>query len=156
MIYPVTYFTAKCDNCGGDWHDDHNGFSAMADESTMGEMLGNDEWHEENGKHYCPNCYHFDDDDVLCIHLVEPKPDDTASLMILKIIEKEKITQRQFAEACRISYQMLNDIICERKDLAVHTAIRIEKAIPLFDSRKALRAQIEITHKRIIQNSRFK
>lgn len=79
----------------------------------------------------------------------------TPSEMILKILSKEKITQRQFAEACQISPQMLNDIICGRKDLAVHTAIRIEKNIPDFDSRKALRAQIEITHKRVIKKSRF-
>lgn len=151
MIYPVTFYAAKCDNCGVDWYDDDNGFSAMADESTMGEMLMNDEWHEENGSHYCRDCYHFDDEDVLCIHPVEPKPSDTTSTMILKILAKEKITQRQFAEACQISPQMLNDIICGRKALNVYTAIRIEKEIPLFDSRKALRSQIEITYNQLMK-----
>lgn len=65
MIYPVTYYEAKCDNCGIRWQDD---FVAMADPDEMEYLLDESEWHiGEEGKHYCPDCFEFDDDDKLVL-----------------------------------------------------------------------------------------
>lgn len=64
MIHPVTFYGATCDNCGKSWRNDHYCWSAMSDESGMKEMLSDDGWHfGEEGKHYCPDCFEFDDDD---------------------------------------------------------------------------------------------
>lgn len=67
MIYPETYYCAKCDNCGADWSDDYNGFTAFGDKGQMEDHLNESEWHSEDDKDYCPDCYHFDDDDNLVI-----------------------------------------------------------------------------------------
>lgn len=56
--------SAKCDNCKNNWYNDHYGWMCVTDESSMESMLDDDEWYKgENGKHYCPECYSFDDDD---------------------------------------------------------------------------------------------
>lgn len=77
MIHPVTFYGATCDNCGKSWFNDHYGWSAMSDESSMKQMLSDDEWHfgdgqeGEEGKHYCPDCFEFDDDDQFILKPVK-------------------------------------------------------------------------------------
>lgn len=71
MIEEVIFYAATCDNCGEGWNNDHYGWSAMSDECSLKDMLSNDEWqsgdHLEDethkGKHYCPSCFEYDDDD---------------------------------------------------------------------------------------------
>lgn len=71
MIYPVTMYAAKCDNCGKEWFDESNCFVAFTDESSMRSVLGDDDhWHTEGDKHYCRDCYSFDDEDNL---IIKPK-----------------------------------------------------------------------------------
>ena len=67
MIHEVTMHGATCDNCGDAWYNDHYGWSAMSDDSSLKQMLYDDEWHTDGDKHYCPNCYTLDDDDNLIL-----------------------------------------------------------------------------------------
>ena len=72
-------FGCKCDNCGEQWFDDHNGFAAFTDEISMKNNISDDEtWYvdrEHNGdnKHYCPKCFIFDDQDNLIIKQITEK-----------------------------------------------------------------------------------
>lgn len=61
-------YAAKCDNCGKEWVDEHNGWYAFTDIHSMADNVNNDdEWHNEGDKHYCPSCFSFDDEDNLII-----------------------------------------------------------------------------------------
>lgn len=62
MIYEVKMFSGKCDACGEEWVDEHNGYVAFTDKSSMRENMMNDEWHREGDKDYCPNCYKLDEE----------------------------------------------------------------------------------------------
>ncbi len=80
MIEAVQFFGAHCDNCKEAWFDDHNGWSAMSDESTMKNMLSEYEWHfgdgidGEDGKHYCPSCFRFNDEDKFILNIERFNP----------------------------------------------------------------------------------
>lgn len=67
MIQKVECFTLECDNCKEIFQDEHSGFSIFVDESSAWEYADNDGWYEDKGKHYCPSCHDFDDDDNLII-----------------------------------------------------------------------------------------
>jgi hypothetical protein len=68
MIFPVTMYSAKCDNCGKEWIDEVNCFCAFTDENSMAENVNNDDdWHNEGDKHYCKDCFTFDDEDNLIV-----------------------------------------------------------------------------------------
>jgi hypothetical protein len=66
MIQEVKMYTIVCDNCGEDigasdeylcWND-----GQYAEERAM-----DSEWIKESDKHYCPDCYLYDDDDKLIL-----------------------------------------------------------------------------------------
>lgn len=70
-IKKVEMYSCRCDNCGepfGSYEYEH---LLMPDESSMKWALDeDDEWHTEKGnpdKHYCRDCFIFDDDDNLII-----------------------------------------------------------------------------------------
>jgi hypothetical protein len=71
MIKQIIMFGAQCDNCKKEWYDDHNGFIAMNDESSIETVLMESEWIKgdekfkegKNNEHYCPECYGYDDND---------------------------------------------------------------------------------------------
>lgn len=69
MIIEKKMYGCKCDNCGEEWADDWNGWIAFTDQSSMDQNVRDDDlWHTtKDGKHYCPNCFCFDDDDNLVI-----------------------------------------------------------------------------------------
>jgi len=67
MIYSVTMYSGKCDNCGEEWADEHNGYCAFTDASSMKENMMESEWLHEGDKDYCPKCYSYDDDDKLIL-----------------------------------------------------------------------------------------
>lgn len=73
MIQPVTMYAAECDNCGKGWENDHYGWTALTDESSLRQTLTDDKWHigdgveGEEGKTYCPSCWQRDDEDVFVI-----------------------------------------------------------------------------------------
>jgi len=68
MIHTVECFTLECDNCKEDYTNEHSGFSIFNDKNSLLEDA--DDWHEQDGKHYCPNCAHIDDEDNL---IIKPK-----------------------------------------------------------------------------------
>jgi hypothetical protein len=74
MIYSVTMYSAKCDNCLEGFEAEHTGYCAFVDkESCRDEMVNHETgWIEQevNGrnKHYCPECYIFDDNDKLMLN----------------------------------------------------------------------------------------
>lgn len=66
-IQEVTMYAAVCDNCNKGWFNDYHGWSAMHDESSLKEMISNDDWHLEYGKTYCPDCFEIDEEDNILI-----------------------------------------------------------------------------------------
>lgn len=60
MIKPVTMYTAVCDRCGKQFVADD--FAAYTDICTAREQAMESEWIEIGDKHYCPDCYEFDDE----------------------------------------------------------------------------------------------
>ena len=51
-----------CDRCGKPFVDEFNGIVAWLDEGTAKEQAMESEWAEIGDKHYCPDCYEFDDE----------------------------------------------------------------------------------------------
>lgn len=71
MIEEVTMYTVVCDNCGKDSNENAD-YSCYNDKHRAEETAVENEWYKEIGKgeenkHYCPDCFHFDDDDQLII-----------------------------------------------------------------------------------------
>ena len=62
MIKPVTMYSIVCDRCGKTFIDEFNGIVAWLDEGTAKEQAMESEWIEIADKHYCPDCYEFDDE----------------------------------------------------------------------------------------------
>lgn len=61
MIKPVTMYSVVCDRCGKPFIDEFNGIVAWLDEGTAKEQAMESEWAEIGDKHYCPECYEFDE-----------------------------------------------------------------------------------------------
>ena len=61
MIKPITMYSVVCDRCGKPFIDEFNGIVAWLDEGTAKEQAMESEWVEIGDKHYCPDCYEFDD-----------------------------------------------------------------------------------------------
>lgn len=62
MTITGTFYNVKCDCCGcmADeemWHNEEN--------TVRGEVMANESWKTLGGKDYCPNCWHYDDDNWL-------------------------------------------------------------------------------------------
>ncbi len=69
-VEKVEMFTVVCDNCGEDigasseyscWND-----SSYAEENAM-----ESDWIKHDGKHYCPECYSYNDNDELILKPIE-------------------------------------------------------------------------------------
>ena len=66
--YKTEMIGATCDNCKEDYYDDYNGWAVFPDESACHEYIDDSGWHETNdGNHYCPKCFEFDEEDNLII-----------------------------------------------------------------------------------------
>ena len=61
MIRPVTLYEGICDGCGKRLEYDGGAISAWYDQLTVSELMQDSEWLEINGKHYCPDCYEYDE-----------------------------------------------------------------------------------------------
>lgn len=61
MIKTVTMYSVVCDRCGKPFIDEFNGIVAWLDEGTAKEQAMESEWAEIGDKHYCPDCYEFDE-----------------------------------------------------------------------------------------------
>ena len=62
MIKPVTMYSVVCDRCGKTFIDEFNGIIAWLEEGTAKEQAMESEWAEIDDKHYCQDCYEFDDE----------------------------------------------------------------------------------------------
>ena len=81
MIKPVTMYSVVCDRCGKTFETD--GCIAWTDKQSVISYALASEWKEIGDKHYCPDCYEFDEEldesvpkmiyrnDVLCNPLVK-------------------------------------------------------------------------------------
>jgi hypothetical protein len=66
MIVKEYFYAVKCSNCGDMSELDDATF--WSDESSAVEIAEDSDWCvTDDGKHYCPDCYSFDDEDNLVI-----------------------------------------------------------------------------------------
>lgn len=68
-VKKVEMFTVVCDNCGVDNGKDQE-YSCWGDEGYAKEQAMESNWIEEGDKHYCEDCYEYDDEDNLVIKTV--------------------------------------------------------------------------------------
>ncbi len=66
MIQEVKMYTVICDNCKKDSNEDTD-YSCWNDKEYAQDVATEADWITEDDKHYCPNCYSYDDDDNLII-----------------------------------------------------------------------------------------
>jgi len=66
MITEVKMFTVVCDNCGVDSNKGSE-YSCWDDKGYAEDSAMESGWHKEGDKHYCTNCFSYDDDDNLVI-----------------------------------------------------------------------------------------
>jgi predicted acetyltransferase len=103
MIKKVDCFTVVCDLCGKDAFegDEINGWN---DESFAESYAEDEDFKTDGDKHYCPDCYHYDDDDNLVIKSVEtPQVEHIACPMCkgaqdAQVIDEIRIHQCVFCE----------------------------------------------------------
>ncbi|MEK9157712.1 MAG: hypothetical protein AAB638_00835 [Patescibacteria group bacterium] len=73
MIKKVEMYTVVCDNCGKDVCEGEE-YSAWNDSDYAREIATESGWHEtDDDKHYCPDCFTFDDNDNLILRQITPK-----------------------------------------------------------------------------------
>lgn len=75
-VEKVEMFTVICDNCKEDLGADSD-YSCYNDSNYAEEVAMESDWLKEDGNHYCPKCYEYDDEDNLIIKIdrkVEIKP----------------------------------------------------------------------------------
>lgn len=68
-VKKVEMFTVVCDNCGVGVCEDQE-YSCWNDEGYAKEKAMECNWIEEGDKHYCEDCYEYDDEDNLIIKTV--------------------------------------------------------------------------------------
>ena len=62
MITKEIFYGVKCNRCKEDFLD-YNDHSFWIDENSAVEQAIESEWIEENNKHYCPNCYDYNEEE---------------------------------------------------------------------------------------------
>jgi len=67
MIKEVKMYTVICDCCGVDVNDNME-YSCYSEANHAQYCAMDSDWiHPEENKHYCPDCFTYDDDDKLII-----------------------------------------------------------------------------------------
>ena len=61
MIIERTFYAIQCDSCKIKAKN-YEGHAFWQDKSISREFAIASEWHEERDKHYCPECYSFDEE----------------------------------------------------------------------------------------------
>jgi hypothetical protein len=74
MIKEIPMYTVICDRCGADHNADAD-WSAWNDKDYAVDCAKEDLWEEIDGKHYCPDCYFWDDEDDETPTIKPPKED---------------------------------------------------------------------------------
>jgi hypothetical protein len=71
MIIKETFYGVECDACGKLFEGYE--YSFWSDENYALENATDSEWIKDDKKHYCPDCYSYDDNDNLIIKTKEEK-----------------------------------------------------------------------------------
>jgi len=66
MVKEVKMFTIVCDVCGTDVNED-TGYSCWSDVEANEDIRQEEGWEKVGDKHYCNDCFEYDDDDNLVI-----------------------------------------------------------------------------------------
>ena len=72
MIKSIEMFTVVCDNCGKS-ADEGTDYAGWNDKEYAKDIAMEANWVNENDKHFCTNCYEYDDDYNLIIKEYESK-----------------------------------------------------------------------------------
>ena len=67
MIKEVKMYTVVCDNCGRDVNENAD-YSCYNDKVFAQDVAMESDWLKEGDKHYCPNCFTYDDEDNLIVN----------------------------------------------------------------------------------------
>lgn len=68
MIKTIEMFTVVCDGCGADVCEGEE-FSAWNDEGYVEDIASNNGWEKVNDKHYCDDCFEYDDNGEIILKL---------------------------------------------------------------------------------------
>jgi hypothetical protein len=71
MIKEVIMYTILCDGCGKDVNSGTE-YSCWNDTDINEDMAADSGWMKEGDKHYCENCFYYDDEDNLVIKTEKP------------------------------------------------------------------------------------
>lgn len=66
MLKEVKMFTMVCDCCGKDVNEGTE-YSAWSEVCALNDLADESGWEEIQDKHYCTDCYEYDDDDEIII-----------------------------------------------------------------------------------------
>jgi hypothetical protein len=66
MVKEVKMYTIVCDNCGADVNGD-SGYSCWDSVRAIEDIRKEASWEKVGDKHYCNDCFEYDDDDNLVI-----------------------------------------------------------------------------------------
>ena len=66
MLKELKMFTIVCDSCGCDVNEPSD-YAGWNDESYVEEIRLEASWEKVDDKHYCNDCYEYDDNDELII-----------------------------------------------------------------------------------------
>lgn len=66
MIKSEIVYTYICDNCGCNLFDNEDSIG-ITDISLLMNIADDSNWNTDNSKHYCPDCYSFDDNGNLIV-----------------------------------------------------------------------------------------
>ena len=72
MIQEVTMYTVICDNCGKDVNKDAE-FSCWNEKGYAEECAKNADWIEDDDKHYCDDCFSYDENDNIVLKQITNK-----------------------------------------------------------------------------------
>jgi len=67
MLQKVEMYTVVCDNCQKDIGTEDE-YSCWNDDSYAETNAMESDWQKEEKKHYCPECYSYDDNDNLVLN----------------------------------------------------------------------------------------
>lgn len=66
MVKEVTMYTVVCDGCGKDANEGTE-FAGWNNKSYTEDVAIDADWIKQDEKHYCPDCYTYDDEDNLVV-----------------------------------------------------------------------------------------
>ena len=73
MVKEFATYTIICDNCGKDVcdGDDYSGYGDLGSIEDIAMDCG---WTEQDGKHYCDDCWSYDDNDNIVLKPITQTP----------------------------------------------------------------------------------